>query len=280
MSRHILCIGAHPDDIEGSIGGTCALLAERGDALKFVSVTDGSKGHYADMYVADPDRLARRRYSEAQAAAAIVGAEFEMMGLTDGEVYVNPANTEAMVRLLRSFGTVGQGPDLILLNRPNDYHRDHRATAQLVLDAVYLLTVPAMCPDTPALRRMPVLAYWADDFTEGGTFRADIVVGIDRVLDQKVTMLCCHTSQFFEWLPYNQGGAEGLKAFPTDANSRHERLHQKYQERARHYRARFAAVLENTRNAPDALSVECIEAFQISEYGRQPDAAERLQLFP
>src|SRR3712207_7656203 len=48
-----------------------------------------------------------------------------------------------------SWGPPGVGPDLVLVNRPNDYHRDHRYTAQLVLDATYLLTVPLMAPDTP-----------------------------------------------------------------------------------------------------------------------------------
>ena len=92
------------------------------------------------------------------------------MGLHDGEVYVTQAATGSMVRIIRSYGPPGHGPDLVLLNRPNDYHRDHRYTAQLVLDATYMLTVPPMCPDTRHLEHMPVFAYWNDVFTEGGSF--------------------------------------------------------------------------------------------------------------
>src|SRR5438270_10519631 len=134
MSRYVLCIGAHPDDNEGSIGGTAALFRRRGDVVRFVSVTDGSKGHFAPEYIADPEALARRRHAEALAAAGVIGAEYRTMGVPDGEVYVTPAATEEMVRLIRGFGPPGQGPDLVLLNRPNDYHRDHRYAAQLVLD--------------------------------------------------------------------------------------------------------------------------------------------------
>src|SRR5579871_2651627 len=205
MPRYILCIGAHPDDNEGSVGGTAALFRRRGDQVKFVSVTDGSKGHYTPEYIADPDSLARRRYHEATAAAAAIGAEYETMRIPDGEVYVTPANTEEMVRLIRSFGPPGHGPDLVLLNRPNDYHRDHRYAAQLVLDATYMLTVPPMCPDTRHLDRMPVFAYWYDDFRDLIAFRPDVVVPIDDVIEQKIDMAAAHISQVFEWLLYNGG---------------------------------------------------------------------------
>ena len=36
-------------------------------------------------------------------------------------------------------------------------------------------------------------------------FMPDVVVGIDAVIEQKIDMLHCHVSQFYEWLPYNSG---------------------------------------------------------------------------
>ena len=268
---YILAIGAHPDDIEGHIGGTMALFRELGDHVKFVSVTDGSKGHYAQKYIADPDALSRRRLAEITAATGLIGAEYECMGIPDGEVYVTPANTEAMVRLIRSYGLARQGPDLVLTNRPTDYHRDHRYTAQLVLDATYMLTVPPMCPDTRNLDRMPVFAYWHDDFTEGGVFRADVVVPIDATIETKINMACKHASQFFEWLPYNAGV---LAEFPTDEACRRERLAEQYKERAAAVRNKYASAL------PDDQACNYAEAFQISEYGRRPESGELSRLFP
>lgn len=269
MPRYILCIGAHPDDNEGSVGGTAALFRRRGDVVKLVSVTDGSKGHYADEYIHDPESLAHRRYEEAMAAAAVIGADYETLGIPDGEVYVNPANTEAMIRLIRSFGPPGLGPDLVLLNRPNDYHRDHRYAAQLVLDATYMLTVPPMCPDTRHLDRMPVFAYWQDGFTEGGVFRADATVAIDAVFEQKMDMVCAHASQFFEWLPYNAGT---LAEFPTDPAARREKVAERYRARAAARREMCGGLLPP--------GIRYAEAFQISEYGRRPDAEELRELFP
>src|SRR3569833_3287284 len=121
-----------------------------------------------------------------------------------------------MVRLIRTWGPGGEGPDLVLVNLSNDYHRDHRYTAQLVLDATYLLTVPLMCPEVPHLRRMPVFAYWYDGFREGGRYRPDVVVPIDRVVEPKTDIMLAHESQLFEWLPYNAGTEADVPAHPED----------------------------------------------------------------
>ncbi len=275
MPRYILCIGAHPDDVEASMGGTAALFAKRGDVVKFVAVTDGSKGHYTPDYIADSDSLASRRYEEALASVAVIGAEYESMRIPDGEVYVTPAGTEEMVRLIRNFGPPGLGPDLVLLNRPNDYHRDHRYAARLVLDATYMLTVPSMCPDTRHLDRMPVFAYWADEFTEEcGAFRADVVTPIDDTIEQKIDMACCHVSQYFEWLPYNSGTLDQL---PPDFEGRRALIAKQYRSTARERRLRYGDVA-NRQGLPE--TVQYVEAFRISEYGRRPDAAETAQLFP
>src|SRR5690242_7167368 len=100
-------------------------MRRRSDRVKFVSVTDGSRGHYLPEYLEHPERLVRRRREEAQAATRPLGIEYECMGVPDGEVYVTPELTQAMTRLIRR-----ERPDLVLTNRPNDYHRDHRYTAR------------------------------------------------------------------------------------------------------------------------------------------------------
>lgn len=273
---HILCIGAHPDDNEFSVGGTAALLRQRGDAVRFVSVTNGDKGHYTDEYKADPVRLAARRLAEAQNAAAVIGAEYQTLGVHDGEVYVDLPTTEAMVRCIRSFGEPGKGPDLVLLNRPVDYHRDHRYTAQLVLDATYMLTVPLMCPDTRHLDRMPVFAYWYDDFRDLIPFRADIAIAIDAVMEAKIDMLCAHVSQVFEWLPYNAGTLDQVPP-ETDPAGRRARVGQWVCGRGEYRKTQTAAILEKWIGRSTA---KYAEAFQICEYGRVPNEAELRTLFP
>jgi N-acetylglucosamine malate deacetylase 1 len=269
----ILYIGAHPDDCDFSCGGSAALFARRGDHVKFVSITNGDRGHYAPEYAADRSLLAARRMEEGHRAAALFGGEFESLGMHDGEVYVDRDSTERMVRLIRGWGPAGKGPDLVILNRPNDYHRDHRYGAQLVLDATYLLTVPLMCPGIRHLDRMPVFAYWFDRFHEGGVFRPDVVVPIDSVTDLKSDIFAAHESQIYEWLPYNDGTTHLV---PRDAEDRKQYARERMAARAR----RVAEVCRERRPGSVPDGCEHAEAFQISEYGRQPSPEELQGLFP
>jgi N-acetylglucosamine malate deacetylase 1 len=274
--RHILCIGAHPDDNEISIGGTAARCRARGDEVHFVSVTNGNKGHFYHEYRADPAALAARRLVEARDAAAVIGASYQTLDVPDGEVYVNQPTTEALVRCIRGCGEPGQGPDLVLFNRPQDYHRDHRYAAQMVLDATYMLTVPLMCPDSRHLDRMPVFAYWYDDFRDAVPFRADVAIPIDDVMDRKVDMVAAHVSQVFEWLPYNAGRLEQAP-LPNDTAGRRNMIADQMRARGAHRREQVRECLEKWFGSATARYAE---AFQICEYGRVPDEAELRGLFP
>src|SRR5574340_453626 len=110
MTR-IMAIGAHPDDCEARCGGVAALWAQRGDAVCFVSVTNGQSGHH-EMNVA---ALSQRRATEAARAAAAVGAESRVLPIADGHLEPTLQNRLMLIRLIREFR-----PDLILTNRPND----------------------------------------------------------------------------------------------------------------------------------------------------------------
>ncbi len=61
----IICFGAHPDDAEYKSGGTAALWAQQGHAVKLVSVTNGDIGHWEMSGGA----LAQRRTAESTEVA-------------------------------------------------------------------------------------------------------------------------------------------------------------------------------------------------------------------
>ena len=44
----VIAIFAHPDDADAKMGGTASLLAQMGVAVKFVSLTNGDAGHFAE----------------------------------------------------------------------------------------------------------------------------------------------------------------------------------------------------------------------------------------
>src|SRR5438132_1210440 len=228
----LLIIGAHPDDADYHAGGTAALYRLAGHEVKMVSLTNGDAGHQTLR----GEELARRRRKEAAAAGSIIGASYDVLDNHDGELLPTLENRQQVIRLIRSVK-----PHLILTHRPNDYHPDHRYTSQLVQDAAYMVTVPALVPETAHLRSNPVIAYLPDNFQKPYPFQPAVAVNVDEVFDQMVAMLDCHMSQFYEWLPYNTGQ---LDQVPKDASARRtwlaSQVAARLSARANQYRALLA----------------------------------------
>lgn len=265
---HVLVVGAHPDDCDLKAGGVACKYADRGHEVLFVSMTDGAAGHHELAGRA----LVRRRRAEAEASADIAGVEFAQFGAPDGRLQPSLGNRDRLVHLVREFR-----PDVVITHRPNDYHPDHRYTAQLVRDAAYLVAVPNVCPTIPALDRNPVFAYLSDTFDRPYPFSPDVVVDIDDVAEQKLEMLDRHESQMYEWLPFVEGVLDDVPDDPDarfawlrDGGLSHVEMLSDVADRHR------GALVE--RYGANGENVRYAEAFEASEYGRPltDDAAERL----
>src|SRR5262249_34993532 len=159
-------------------------------------------------------------------------------------------------------------PDLVLTHRPNDYHPDHRYTSQLVQDAAYMVTVPAVAPETPHLAANPVIAYLPDEFARPYPFAPDIAVAVDDVVEQIVSMLACPVSQFYEWLPYNMRTEHEV---PRGAAERKAWLARQVRERLRRLATRFRELLVKNYGPQRGSRVEFAEAFEGCEYGAPLD---------
>jgi LmbE family N-acetylglucosaminyl deacetylase len=116
-------------------------------------------------------------------------------------------NRLQVIKLIRE-----QKADIVIFPRPYDYHPDHRYTGQLVLDAAYMVTVPKILPEVPFLEKNPVFLYTYDQFVHPEAFKADVVVDIDDVIEKKIDMYHQHTSQMYEWLPFNRGELDQVPA--------------------------------------------------------------------
>src|SRR5436305_8236548 len=175
----LLILGAHPDDADYSAGGLAALYRAAGHDVLMVSLTNGDAGHHEMPGPA----LAARRAAEANATAAVIGARYLILDNHDGELLPTIENRRQVIGLMRTYD-----PDLVLTHRPNDYHPDHRYTSQLVQDASYMVTVPAVEPFAPHLARNPVIAYLPDDFQKPNPFQPTVVVDVTGVFGQIVDM--------------------------------------------------------------------------------------------
>ncbi|MGL4461907.1 MAG: PIG-L deacetylase family protein [Planctomycetia bacterium] len=265
--QRVLVIGAHPDDCDIKAGGTAALWTAAGVEVVFVSMTDGRCGHQSE----EPAALADRRRAEAAAAGGVLGISYHVLSHPDGGLEPTVANRLETVRLIRR-----AKPDLVLTHRPNDYHPDHRYTAQLVQDAAYMVTVPHCAPDVPFLHANPIFGSLSDTFSRPCPFSADMIVPIDSVVDQVTAMLDKHASQFYEWMPFNRGF---LNEVPTGAAERLAWVKKWYLKdfalRADAHRRRLVAAL-----GPSGEDVQVVEAFEISEYGSPLTAERKAALFP
>ena len=263
----LLILGAHPDDAEFHAGGLATIYRQHEHVVEMVSVTDGRAGHH--RYEANELADVRRR--EAQVAAAVIGATYETWDYPDGQLEPTLQVRERIIRKIRSFA-----PDLVLTHRPNDYHPDHRAVGQAVQDASYMVTVPLIASDVPPLARDPVVAYMPDMFRRPYPLVGDVVIDISDQLDTIIQMLACHTSQVFEFLPFNQGIADQV---PGDASARLSWLRQWYVSLIRARADRFRDALIQTYGPQRGERIECVEAFEISEYASPLDQAARHRLF-
>jgi len=245
-----------------------ALYRERGHVVKLVSLTNGDAGHQ-DM---GGGPLARRRAAEARCAGGVIGAEYVTLDNHDGELMPTLEARRQLIRVIREFR-----PDLVFAPRVDDYHPDHRATGELVRDAAYMVTVPNVVAETPHLSRNPVFVLVEDRFTRPTPFAPDVVVDIDSVVEKKVDMYHCHTSQMYEWLPYNQGI---LDQVPRGDVERRTWLAARLTGQWKATAERFRAGLVERYGASRGTKVQHAEAFEISEYGSQPSKEELERLFP
>jgi len=262
---NIVVLGAHPDDCEADAGGLAILYAKMGHRVKFVSLTNGDAGHFA----IGGGALAKVRMAEAQEAGKRYGVlEYTVFDNHDGELMPTLENRLKVIREIRRWNA-----DVVIGPRPNDYHPDHRNSAILMQDAAYLVIVPNVAPDVPPLKKNPVFLFAEDRFQKPNSFEPDVAVIIDEVFDQKIYGLAAHASQQFEWLPWTSGR---LDEIPEDETSRLDYL------------------AKRRTNTPNASVMECLkkwygdkaetaghaEAFEICEYGKQPNEKEILRLFP
>ncbi len=263
----LLILGAHPDDAEYHAGGLAAIYRASGHVVKMVSVCDGSAGHHELR----PAELAAVRRAEAQAAGAVIGAQYEVWEYPDGALVPTLELRGRVIREIRSFA-----PDLLLTHRVYDYHPDHRAVGQAVQDASYMVTVPLVEPGTAALGKDPVVAYLPDMFTRPYPLAPDVVVDITDRLDTVVRMLACHRCQMFEWLPWLAGLLEQV---PRGEQERLAWLRGWYSSIIRPRAERYRQELIATYGEARGRGIEHAEVFEISQYASPLDEAARKRLF-
>ncbi len=137
-----------------------------------------------------------------------------------------------------------------------------------------MVVVPDIVPETAPLRKNPVFLYYEDRFQRPNPFQPDIAVDIDSVIDKKIDALDAHVSQVYEWLPWVDGTLNQVPKDPTERKAWLKRT------RTHAISVPVRASLAKWYGPQKGNTVKYYEAFEICEYGAQPDESRIRQLFP
>jgi LmbE family N-acetylglucosaminyl deacetylase len=186
----VLVITPHPDDAEFGAAGTVAKWIAEGKTVIYAVCTNGDKG--TDDIRLKPEELAVTRKKEQIAAAKVLGVkDVVFLDYPDQELEDNPGFRKNIVRLIRTYR-----PQTVITADPYRryiWHRDHRITGQVVLDAVFpyardFHSYPDLIEQNLQPHKVREVMLWA---SENPNYRIDIT----EYFDKKFTALSCHQSQ-------------------------------------------------------------------------------------
>jgi bacillithiol biosynthesis deacetylase BshB1 len=176
----ILFFGAHPDDVELSVGGTVAKCVKDGLRAGIVDLTRGEMGTRGTP---------QTRKKEAQAAAKALGATFrQQLDFGDGNLQTGREQELEVIELLRI-----RRPKIVVVSYPDERHPDHARTGQLVTDASFYAGLRALQTGAPAHRPQAVL-YYLQNYMFPPTF----IVDVSPHWKAKMRSVAAYKSQFHD----------------------------------------------------------------------------------
>jgi LmbE family N-acetylglucosaminyl deacetylase len=187
---HAMVVTPHPDDAEYGVAGTVARWVNEGKEIVYVVCTNGDKGT-PDAKM-KPEELAQIREKEQMAAAKVLRVrEVIFLRYPDQSLEDTPEFRKALVRLIRMYK-----PEIMATADPYRryiWHRDHRITGQVTLDAIFPyardpLSYPDLMKEGLHPHKVREIMFWA---SEDVNHRVDIT----DTFTLKLAALRCHKSQ-------------------------------------------------------------------------------------
>lgn len=182
----ILAVGVHPDDVELSASGTLLRHIAQGKTVGLLDLTRGELGSRGSADLRDKEGLA---------AARLMGAKFRVNALMrDGFFAHTEENLRKIIRVIRA-----ARPEIMLLNSKDDRHPDHGRSGKLQADACFysgLLRIETSDDaGNPQEKHRPRAFY---HYVQDRDLQPDFTVDISDYIDQKIDLIKCFKSQFFD----------------------------------------------------------------------------------
>ncbi|MAZ73368.1 MAG: bacillithiol biosynthesis deacetylase BshB1 [Flavobacteriaceae bacterium] len=185
MKLDILAIGAHPDDVEMSCGGTIAKEIANGKKVGILDLTRGELGTRGTAEIRD---------KEAKNAAEILGVSLRKnLGFGDGFFENNHATQLEVIKIIRKYR-----PEIILCNAVDDRHIDHGKGSKLVSDACFLSGLVKIETIHQRNHQHPWRPKAVYHYIQWKELTPDVVVDISGFEDKKMEAVFAYRSQFFD----------------------------------------------------------------------------------
>jgi 4-oxalomesaconate hydratase len=134
VSKRLVVISAHSADFVWRAAGAIATVVEDGGTAHVISLSYGERGESGELWK-EPGQTEARvkeiRHGEAQAAAAALGAEFQVLDLGDYPLVMDAAAVDTLTDLIRDLE-----PQLILTHAARDpFNPDHAVAYEATVQA-------------------------------------------------------------------------------------------------------------------------------------------------
>lgn len=185
MKIDVLAIGAHPDDIELSCGGTLIMLARQGRRTGIADLTEGELGTRGTPAI---------RAEEARQAGEIIGVQYRTnLRIPDGNIEKTPEHVLRLVTVIRSVR-----PDVLLIPHSVDRHPDHESAHALCRKAWFdagLRRIESFENGVPQEAYRPRALY---HYMQWHEFQPSFIVDVTDAYETRVEAMRAFRSQFHD----------------------------------------------------------------------------------
>lgn len=165
MSKKVLVVGPHPDDLEFGCGGTLYKMMKSGHKISILIITSGEVGG---------DSKVRR--AEQEKSAGLLKADLFWGGFRDTDVPMGRELINVIEDVIRKVK-----PDLVLIPWREDTHQDHRRVSAAA---------------TTAARHRRNVLYYEVPTTQN--FQPTVFEDISAQINDKMKLLRAHKSQVYQ----------------------------------------------------------------------------------
>jgi bacillithiol biosynthesis deacetylase BshB1 len=180
----VLAIGAHPDDVELSCGGTIANCVRQGYKVGILDLTRGELGTRGTP---------KTRAEEAAKAASILGAVVrENLGLPDGNIEVTEKNRLKVMTVFRKYR-----PKILLMPHWLERHPDHEHAHTLAREAWFYSGLRKIETKLNGRIQEPWRPHRYFHFMQTYEFTPSFIVDISETYATRVKAIMAFKSQFY-----------------------------------------------------------------------------------